>query len=147
MRSIPEYRFPLRERLSILIPHRNLKEHIMAHLPNQVGFQLPRRAMLKLADMTGVELVCVSGAIWLTLDGDPKDIVLLPGDSFVTAHRRPAIVYALEPVCAKLLSRPGGPGLRGPDTGHEGGATSFVARLRRLLGRWWPSPAAQPVLR
>ncbi|HUG25951.1 DUF2917 domain-containing protein [Piscinibacter sp.] len=114
----------------------------MAQLPNEVGFQLPRRAMLRLADMAGVELVCVSGTIWLTLDGDPKDIVLLPGDSFVTAHRRPAIVYALEPVSARLLSRPDG-----PEPGQVGLATSFVARLRGALSRGWPRPAAQPALR
>jgi len=113
-----------------------------AHLPNEVGFQLPRRAMLRLGDMAGVELVCVSGAIWLTLDGDPKDIVLLPGDSFVTAHRRPAIVYALEPVNARLLSRPDG-----PEPGHVGLVASLVARLRGALSHAWPRPGARPALR
>ena len=79
----------------------------MTHPSHQVRVELPKAGMLRLHDMSGVELHCLSGTLWLTLDSDPKDVVLKAGESFVTTARRPAIVYALAPASARLL-RPAG---------------------------------------
>jgi len=63
-------------------------------LPSQV--QLPHRGLFRLPDAAGVELTCSSGALWVTLDSDPRDIVLERGERFVTSEHRPALIYALE---------------------------------------------------
>jgi hypothetical protein len=34
--------------------------------------------------------------VWVTLDGDPRDYVLEPGESFTTQEHSRALVYALE---------------------------------------------------
>ena len=65
---------------------------------------LPRRAMLKLADAAAVQIDCRRGSLWITLDGDTRDFIVEAGERFTTDARRPAIVYALQP--ATLLVRP-----------------------------------------
>ncbi len=97
----------------------------MAHLSHQARFDLPKAGMLRLDDMSDVELHCLSGTLWLTLDNDPKDVVLEAGDSFVTSSSRPAIVYALAPASARLLHA------AGPTPAH--GAASWLQWLRSRL--------------
>ena len=44
----------------------------------------------------GRRIECVSGALWVTQDGDPRDIVLAPGDSFAFDQRGDALISALD---------------------------------------------------
>ena len=37
---------------------------------------------LALRDAGGATVTCVSGNVWLTMEGDPRDVVLAPGASF-----------------------------------------------------------------
>ena len=39
---------------------------------------------------------CASGSLWLTLDHDPRDIVLEAGERIALDGRRRALAYALE---------------------------------------------------
>ena len=58
--------------------------------------QLERRALYQVPDAAGMRISCCEGSVWITLDNDPRDIVLEAGQSFsIQAHRR-AIVYAME---------------------------------------------------
>ena len=60
---------------------------------------LPTRSVFAVADGAGVGIECRSGSVWLTIDRDPRDIVLAPGERFEgTGHRR-ILVSALEPSC------------------------------------------------
>ena len=45
---------------------------------------------------------CRSGSIWITQDGDQKDIILQPGERFVPQPKRRAILYGLEASVATL---------------------------------------------
>lgn len=64
--------------------------------PQALGIALPARAMFEIPDVAGLKIRCVAGCLWLTLDNDPRDLILEPGDSYDgTVHRR-AIVYALK---------------------------------------------------
>ena len=57
---------------------------------------LPAHAIVTLPDADGVGIECRSGCVWITLDDDPRDLVLEPGERFVgDAHRR-ALVSALQ---------------------------------------------------
>jgi hypothetical protein len=64
--------------------------------PQALGIALPARAMFEIPDVAGLKIRCLAGCLWLTLDNDPRDLVLEPGDSYSgTVHRR-ALVYALK---------------------------------------------------
>jgi hypothetical protein len=51
----------------------------------------------------GQRVECVSGALWVTQDGDPRDIVLNPGDSFAFDQRGDALISALDDARFLLL--------------------------------------------
>ena len=51
----------------------------------------------------GRRVECVSGALWVTQDGDPRDIVLSPGDSFAFDQRGDALISALDDARFLLL--------------------------------------------
>lgn len=68
-----------------------------AHQRYQIG--LAARSLFEIADAANVQIRCRKGTLWLTLDNDPRDVVLEPGESFVTTEHRRALLYALRPAC------------------------------------------------
>ena len=58
--------------------------------------RLDHRAMFTLPDAANLEVICETGSVWITLDNDPRDIVLEPHQHFTTPEHRTAVVYALE---------------------------------------------------
>jgi hypothetical protein len=58
--------------------------------------RLPARRLLEIAHGTPARIECREGSVWITLDHDPRDIVLAPGDSFEHDGARRALVYAFE---------------------------------------------------
>lgn len=58
--------------------------------------RLAHRAIYSIPDAAGLQIQCREGTLWLTLAGDPRDIVLEAGETFVTGEHRDAIVYALQ---------------------------------------------------
>ena len=46
---------------------------------------------------------CVSGTLWVTQDGDPRDIVLAAGEAFDFDHRGDALISALDDARFLLL--------------------------------------------
>ncbi len=52
----------------------------------------------------GVEVVCLSGEVWVTVEGDPQDHVLAAGATFSTGRRGRLAMMALRP--ARLGLRP-----------------------------------------
>jgi hypothetical protein len=42
-------------------------------------------------------VVCHSGSVWLTQDGDTRDVILRANDSFTFDRDRPALLQAFEP--------------------------------------------------
>ena len=64
---------------------------------DSIGLDLKKNAMLRVPDTSGLHIAVNSGAIWLTLDNDPRDIVLEPGDTFIGDQHRRGLIYALRP--------------------------------------------------
>jgi quercetin dioxygenase-like cupin family protein len=62
----------------------------------QANIRLERQRELSLADAAGVEITCFSGAIWLTTEGDSRDIVLTAGDFHAIRRNGITLVNALE---------------------------------------------------
>ena len=57
---------------------------------------LPRRSCLDLGNAQGLTITCVRGSIWLTHDGDPKDVVLEAGQSHTVTRAARLIAQGLE---------------------------------------------------
>ncbi len=79
-------------------------------------FALPRHTLVELPPGAW-EVVATGGALWLTLDNDPRDIVLEPGQACTIDGRRRALVHALAD--AVLVLRPP---LQAPAAGKAGPA-------------------------
>lgn len=82
----------------------NVKGLTMNTAPPAFDMGLSQRATFSVDDAAGVRITCRRGSLWLTLDNDPRDVVLQPGDSFLTTEHRRAILYALESSCVNLAA-------------------------------------------
>lgn len=68
----------------------------MSTQPTPFDLTLVHKAMFSVSDAAGVNIICRSGSVWITLDNDTRDIVLDAGESFLSTEHRRAIIYALE---------------------------------------------------
>ena len=66
---------------------------------------LPARQLFEIADASTARITCTSGCLWLTLDDDPRDVILAPGDSFAGSEPRRALLYAFEPSAFLLAAQ------------------------------------------
>ncbi|NML48160.1 DUF2917 domain-containing protein [Ramlibacter sp. G-1-2-2] len=73
--------------------------------------QFAHRTVFSIPDASAVQVRCTAGTLWLTLDHDPRDVILTAGESFVTTEHRRALLYALEPAAFTLASLQRGPGV------------------------------------
>lgn len=63
----------------------------------QVHHRMHRHAILAVPTPLGREIVCLDGSLWLTYDGDPRDIMLGAGQHHVADCAARLLVQALEP--------------------------------------------------
>lgn len=69
---------------------------------------LPARQLFEIPDASSARIVCTAGCLWLTLDDDPRDVILEPGDAFASPLARRALLYALQPSAFQLAAQPQG---------------------------------------
>lgn len=74
--------------------------------PRFSPFALPSRGLERIVNGAGLTLLCLEGAIWVTQENDRRDVVLVAGESFLLDRNGLAVVYALTPASATILSRP-----------------------------------------
>jgi len=79
----------------------------------QGRMQLPRHQHLEVVDGRGTSMQCLLGSIWITQDGDPRDVVLAAGESFTVERNGVTIVYATADAEVSLSTRPAAPRLAG----------------------------------
>jgi Protein of unknown function (DUF2917) len=60
------------------------------------SLNLRRQTLFSVPDAANVRIACVEGIVWITLDNDPRDIVLESCGVFTTTEHRRALVYAME---------------------------------------------------
>lgn len=63
---------------------------------------LPERHTLTLPASQGRHIDCLQGCLWITQDGDPRDVVLQAGQRFSGDHGRRTLVHALEPARVRV---------------------------------------------
>ncbi len=66
--------------------------------------QLARHGHLEVLDGRGASVRCLLGSLWLTQDGDPRDVVLEAGDTFTLDRDGLAIIFATAPATVAFSS-------------------------------------------
>jgi len=84
---------------------------------------LAARRSLRLKAARGTRLRAVQGTLWVTIDHDPRDIVLGPGDSFIVDSDLPVVAMPIG-ACASV-------DIKGP---------AAASRAPWWRG-WWSRPA------
>jgi len=78
--------------------------------------RLDKGTLLRLASAPGERVECLSGVLWVTQDGDPRDVVLEAGDAFDFDRPGGSVVSALADSRLLLLARQAQPtGVTGAD--------------------------------
>jgi len=72
--------------------------------PVTVG--LPAHAFYTLQPDDDICLACVNGSLWVTLDHDPRDVILERGQHWTMPARRRCVIYALQPSDARMTAAP-----------------------------------------
>lgn len=60
------------------------------------SIQVPHGRPLRVRNGYGRRIAVLEGNVWVTQDGDPRDIVLGAGDDFLFDRRAPALVSSLD---------------------------------------------------
>jgi Protein of unknown function (DUF2917) len=63
--------------------------------PSTGPLQLHRRDVLRLGDAYGLRLTSAGGTLWVTVDGEARDIVLQPGEAVTIASHADTVVSPL----------------------------------------------------
>jgi hypothetical protein len=69
---------------------------------SQEGFCLKRHQVVKVRGGQAHSIVCERGTVWITQDGDPRDVILRAGDTFILDCEGPALVQAFEPGAIRI---------------------------------------------
>lgn len=67
--------------------------------------RLDKGATLVVAHPRGAAIECRSGSLWLTHDGDIKDVVLAAGERYRSGSDRRLLVHAMEAGSAVVVAR------------------------------------------
>jgi hypothetical protein len=73
------------------------QEAAMLALIEAGEISLKARAIHRIEDGAGTLIECLSGVLWITQNGDHRDITLEPGQRFWLDRAGRAVVYGLEP--------------------------------------------------
>lgn len=89
---------------------------------------LERRELLVIDDAWGHLVTCERGELWLTQDGDRRDIILPAGHAWLVDRPGPLVLSALAPSRATLAQTIPGRTLGRP---RREGAACLLSRIRR----------------
>lgn len=65
---------------------------------------LARDGLLALRDAQGTQILCHEGAIWVTQEGDIRDIIIGPGDALTVHAPGLTVVTAVQPSTLSLVA-------------------------------------------
>ena len=94
---------------------------------------------LRLQGGTTLEIACLSGVVWITQQGDLRDLFLAPGESIRLELRHLALITALEPAAVKVRH-----GVLSGAASAPSKRSGLVRSRSRVQGLWsrWRSSAA-----
>lgn len=100
----------------------------MKLLVNNSALLLDRWDTVELIDAAGATAALDTGCVWITMDGDRRDIVLCAGNSWTVERNGRTLVHAEAPTKLRLS---------GPVAND--GPESLVERIRSAIGKWFAS--------
>lgn len=97
------------------------------------GVVLAKGQLISLKGAEGVRIAARRGIVWITQDGDLRDVVLQQGESFVIERDTPAIVQAFEPALIDIADP--------ARAVRRSGGADWMRKLRGAVGRraWVPA--------
>jgi hypothetical protein len=96
MHGIPIHRLSLSSMAGTIdARHTSVKEITMDLSQLAASTRIPLSQPLRVRNGFGRRIAVLEGHVWVTQDGDPRDIVLSAGDDFVFDRRSAALVSAL----------------------------------------------------
>ena len=72
----------------------------------QARLDLQQDQVARLTQACRVRIACLAGTTWITIDGDPRDVVLERGESFVVDSNADVIVTALHGPASVVVRAP-----------------------------------------
>lgn len=78
--------------------------------------ELRNTQIVQVPQALGQRIECLEGSVWVTLDGDARDVVLHRGQSFLVDRPQRTLIQALE--AARVVWAPE------PQTSRQGGGTA-----------------------
>ncbi len=79
---------------------------------NNSALLLDRSQTVELIDAAGATAALDKGCLWITMDGDQRDIVLAPGDTWTVERNGRTLLHAEAPSTVRISEPPAG------DSGH-----------------------------
>lgn len=70
---------------------------------NRNRFCLERNKVMKVRGGIGHTVFCHSGLVWVTQDGDARDIFLRAGETFTLDRKGPALLQGFEPGAISIV--------------------------------------------
>lgn len=67
------------------------------------GVQLAKEGLFAIRDGRSTRIVCETGSLWITQEGDSRDSVVSAGESFTIGHQGLTILTALEPSRLEII--------------------------------------------
>jgi hypothetical protein len=74
----------------------------MATITQETRIELSRHESLALGNLRGQLVECRRGELWLTVDGEGRDVILGPGQRYAVTSAAPAVVTALRDAMVHL---------------------------------------------
>ncbi len=94
--STPRANGPTRARAARAVTLKT-RDYMLERLTTHGNVQVEPGSGFSLADAAGTEITCLSGALWLTMERDSRDITLGPGDAFTIERNGLTLISAVEP--------------------------------------------------
>lgn len=71
----------------------------------RAGMFVPRHHTVEIREGRGYRVICRRGGLWITQEGDTRDIVIGAGESFVIDNDGLTLVHATDDACVDLSRR------------------------------------------
>ena len=65
--------------------------------------EIAKNGILEVKQALGVTIECLEGSVWVTLDGDRRDVVLDAGHTFNVDRKQRTLIQALDTARVRLL--------------------------------------------
>ena len=86
----------------------------MTRLDHTGRFAMLSRTLLELPSDRPLDVACAAGTLWLTLDNDPRDLVLERGERARIEANRRVLAYAFDDSVLELREVPAAGGAAAP---------------------------------